>query len=107
MVFISNNIFVVHNLSEKLDFKQMRIASFSEKCVGCRTCEVACAFHHRRTFGRKSSSLSVRRFEREGRFEIVIYEKREGERPACDLCGGEPMPLCVKLCPVGALEAVG
>ncbi|UCE35790.1 MAG: 4Fe-4S binding protein [Deltaproteobacteria bacterium] len=26
---------------------------WTEKCTGCRSCEIACSYHHRRVFSRK------------------------------------------------------
>lgn len=69
-----------------------------DKCTGCRTCEVACAFHHNRSFSREVSSVRVKRKERAGEFDITINESDEGGYPACDLCEGEEGPMCVKFC---------
>ena len=82
----------------------MKITPSLDKCTGCRTCEVACAFHHGKSFGRKNSSIRVRRFERQGRFEISVHEKPEDGGVACDLCANEKVPYCVKFCPMGALR---
>lgn len=57
-----------------------------------------CTFHHKKAFGRKASSVEVKRLERKGEFEIIIHESKENLRPACDLCKGEDIPLCVKFC---------
>ncbi|MBS7648034.1 4Fe-4S binding protein [Candidatus Bathyarchaeota archaeon] len=77
--------------------------TFPEKCTGCRACEIACFFHHKKVFGRKLTSIQVKRFERKGKFEIVIYQKAEGKHQPCDLCAGEKEPLCVKFCSTEAL----
>ncbi|MEM3506233.1 MAG: 4Fe-4S binding protein [Candidatus Bathyarchaeia archaeon] len=81
----------------------MQIMTFPEKCTGCRACEVACSFHHKKVFKRKISSIQIKRFEREGDIEIIIYKKAEDERQPCDLCVGEIEPLCVKFCFTKAL----
>jgi len=84
-----------------------KIIIHQEKCTGCRLCELVCAYHHEKIFSRKISSISVRRLERRGEFEITIYEKGKNGRFACDLCTGEKQPLCVKFCLPGALGVEG
>jgi len=79
----------------------------AEKCCGCRTCEVMCTFHHKKVFGRKASSIQVKRLERKGEFEIIIHETEEDLHLACDLCEGEDEPLCVKFCPTEVITLVG
>ena len=74
-----------------------------QNCSGCRVCEVVCAFHHRKIFSRKISSIHVKRIERKGEFKIMIYQKGEDKHLACDLCDGEKLPLCVKFCSMKAL----
>jgi Fe-S-cluster-containing dehydrogenase component len=63
------------------------------KCVGCRSCEVACSFHHRKRFWPAVSSIEVRRREKTGRFGIVIHTQDEKGRIACDGCG-----FCIDFC---------
>ena len=67
-------------------------------CTGCRSCEVICTYHHTGAFGRKASSIRVKRDEEKGVFDIAIAKNGEY---ACDLCGGDP--LCIKYCAVGAI----
>lgn len=81
----------------------MKLVIHPQNCSGCRVCELVCAFHHKKVFSRKISSIHVRRIERKGEFEITIYQKREGKHLACDLCSGEKLPLCVKFCSMKAL----
>ena len=76
----------------------------TEKCVGCRSCEIACSYHHSKTFSRRIASIEVRRWESEGKFGIVLYQQAEDERMACDGC-----KFCLKYCPEVArdeLEAI-
>ena len=69
-----------------------------ERCYGCRTCELACSFHHQGVFGSKLSSIRVGRPNQTGR----IKWHRDF---SCDSCGAEETPLCVKYCFYGALRA--
>lgn len=84
----------------------------NEKCTGCRACEVACSYHHDEgIFNPRAASLQVCRSEKEGKFFIILYsdmpeEKREGRFP-CDLCEGEPQPLCIKHCRPNAITVDG
>jgi len=49
-----------------------------DKCVGCRTCLVACPFG------------------------AIAYDSDRKEVIKCELCGGDPQ--CVRFCPTGALQ---
>lgn len=77
-----------------------------EKCSGCRVCEVLCSFHHTRAFGRKMSSIIVKREERKGEFRIVITHENAGEngRPSCNFCVDEEEALCVRFCSTDTLD---
>lgn len=86
-----------------IDLKKIELVSYLEKCCGCRICELMCTFHHKGDFGRKASSIEVKRLERKGEFEITIHENEGNLRSACDLCEGEDALLCVKFCPCQAL----
>ena len=81
-----------------------KLKLFPDKCTGCRTCEIACSYHHVMAFNRKISSIEVKRFVEEGLYEPVIYKEAVARRKACDLCEGEEMPLCVKYCAVEAIR---
>ena len=85
----------------------MKLIAFNEKCTGCRVCEVVCAFHHKKVFSRKISSVRVKRIERRGEFEIIIYSVNKDGHLACDLCRGEKEPLCVRFCSTKALTIEG
>ena len=78
-----------------------------EKCTGCRACEIACSYHHGKTFNPRLASLHVHRVEKEGEISIILYKdltKKEREkRFPCDGCVEEPEPLCIKYCIPGAL----
>lgn len=67
-------------------------------CGGCRTCEMACGFHHRGEFNPEVASLQiVDRKDRPGYYVWIAAESSE-RRMACDLCKGLDMPLCVEYC---------
>ena len=80
------------------------LVCYSEHCMGCRSCEIACSYHHTRSFSRRGSSIHVRRWERKGGFEIKINREEGRKQPSCDLCMGEPAPLCVRFCVPKALK---
>lgn len=62
-----------------------------EKCIGCRTCELACSFGHFGEFNPKLANVKV--------FE---YEKAAVAIPVmCPQCED---PACEKVCPVTAIK---
>jgi len=69
------------------------------KCTGCRTCEIACSYHHKKIFSPAISSIEVGRAGQEGKFAIVLYEQQENGHIACDRCG-----FCLQYCPVTARD---
>ena len=71
----------------------------AEACYGCRTCELACSFHHKRVFSPELSSVKVTRNHRNGEIGWSIDS-------TCDSCAGESHPLCVAYCIYGALKEV-
>jgi Fe-S-cluster-containing dehydrogenase component len=79
----------------------------NEKCTGCRACEFACSYHHRKVFNPRLSSLHIHRNEREGTISIITWnhltKEEKKQRLPCDRCLGEPEPLCVKYCVTGAI----
>ena len=67
-------------------------------CGGCRTCEMACSFHHRGEFIPAASSLKI--LEKKGEPGYIVLLKEEGDSSsfACDGCEGIDIPLCVEYC---------
>lgn len=65
----------------------------TEKCLGCRTCEIACSYHHRQIFSRKIASIEVLRWESEGKFGIRLFREDKDGHMACDGCN-----FCLKYC---------
>jgi carbon-monoxide dehydrogenase iron sulfur subunit len=79
------------------EVKALRIIWDASACDGCRICELACSFHHNKVFSPEVSDIKVIRNNRTADFKWFIG-------PGCDLCEGEPQPLCVKYCPDEALK---
>jgi Fe-S-cluster-containing hydrogenase component 2 len=67
-------------------------------CGGCRTCEMACAFHHRGEFVPTVSSLVIVDKENAPGCDVVIVDGPDDQRVACDGCENLEIPLCVEHC---------
>lgn len=67
-------------------------------CGGCRTCEMACSYHHTGEFMPSVSSLIVVEKEDGKGCMIELLERKVGERFACDGCEGLDDPLCIEWC---------
>jgi Fe-S-cluster-containing hydrogenase component 2 len=67
-------------------------------CGACRTCEIACSFHHTGEF--KPSISSIRILSKEDGLgnRVMIIEENDGQNKACDGCDGLEVPLCVEYC---------
>ena len=65
-----------------------------EKCVGCRTCEVACSLKNTKTVNPTRSRIRVIRYEKQGEFHNFIPM-------VCQQCS---TPLCMDACPVKAIN---
>jgi carbon-monoxide dehydrogenase iron sulfur subunit len=76
---------------------------YPELCTGCRSCEIACSYHHTKSFSRKKSSIHINRLERKGEFEIIFNWRKTTDHPTCDMCRNEETPLCAKFCAPGAI----
>ena len=75
----------------------MGIIRNAESCYGCRTCELACSYHHKKVFSPELSSIKVTRNHRTGE----IGWKMDA---TCDYCTKESGPQCVLYCIYGALK---
>jgi Fe-S-cluster-containing dehydrogenase component len=71
----------------------------AKKCNGCRTCELACSFHHTKTFDPIKSSIDVCRNDGEGTVEVSLIA-------SCDGCPEEDAPFCVRFCSSGCLRLI-
>ena len=67
-------------------------------CGGCRTCELACSFHHKQTFMPSLSSLKVLDKVEGPGYRVSLVAEKHGERMACDGCKGLDVPLCLEYC---------
>lgn len=78
-----------------------------DDCGGCRTCEMACGFHHTGAFNPSHSSLHVidRTDEKPG-FLVEIVTCSGGEIPTCDGCKGMDQAHCVYYCHKGEKLAI-
>jgi len=65
-----------------------------EKCVGCRTCEVACSLKNTGAVNPTRSRIRVIRYEKQGEFHNFIPM-------VCQQCS---TPLCMEACPVNAIS---
>lgn len=75
----------------------MKIIRDSKLCYSCKSCQLACSFHHTNSFWPDRSSISVFRNPTNSKIEWAINS-------TCDLCIGEESPLCVEFCPYNALK---
>jgi Fe-S-cluster-containing hydrogenase component 2 len=67
-----------------------------ERCTGCRSCEVACSFHHIKAFDPKHSSIQINVDKNTWAISLTIYS-------TCDHCVNEEKPLCEHFCTSGVL----
>lgn len=67
-------------------------------CGGCRTCEMACSFHHTGKFMPSVSSLVIVDKEDGPGCEVMLIRESDGTRMACDGCDGLDVPLCMDYC---------
>jgi len=70
----------------------------TERCCGCRTCEMACSYHHKGVFETSISSIKILDTKDKLGFAISLVGGDNGGRIACDLCMGLSEPFCVKYC---------
>ena len=67
-------------------------------CGGCRTCELACSYHHTGEFTPAVSSLKVGEKKDGPGYFISLKEEGDPEGFPCDGCEGLDIPLCVEYC---------
>jgi Fe-S-cluster-containing hydrogenase component 2 len=68
-------------------------------CGGCRTCEIACSYHHTGEFKPSVSSIKIldKKDESPGRL-VLLVEEDDGQSIPCDGCQGLEEPLCIEAC---------
>ena len=69
-----------------------------DTCGGCRTCEIACSFHHSGEFNPSISSIKILDKEGEAGYSVLLLEEDSAEGRACDGCQGLEEPLCMEYC---------
>lgn len=67
-------------------------------CGGCRTCELACSFHHRGGFVPAASSLKILENDDGPGYLVLLKEVADKDSPACDDCAGLDISLCLDYC---------
>ncbi|NEZ46164.1 4Fe-4S dicluster domain-containing protein [Clostridium niameyense] len=71
----------------------------AKKCIGCRTCEVACVVSHAGESMFQLKDSDIKFFPK-----LTVMKNKTVSAPVqCRQCGN---PLCMKACPVGAIEIV-
>lgn len=69
-----------------------------ENCGGCRTCEIACSFHHTGEFKPSISSIKILDKKTGDGYYIFLAESDQGEVKACDGCQNLKEPMCLEPC---------
>lgn len=67
------------------------------ECGGCRTCEMACSFHHKGNFSPVNSCLKILDRDDKKGFDVLIINK-DNNNLVCDGCPELDTPLCVQFC---------
>ena len=67
-------------------------------CGACKTCEIACSFHHTGEFKPSVSSIKIVSKRCDAGFHVVLIEKDDGELKGCDFCSGLDVPMCMEYC---------
>jgi len=67
-------------------------------CGACRTCEIACSFHHTGEFKPSVSSIKIAERKDGQGCTIQLLNEDDGSRKACDACQGLEEPLCIQYC---------
>jgi len=67
-------------------------------CGGCRTCEIACSFHHTNEFQPSVSSIKILNSEKKQGYAVSLADEGDGMTMACDGCRGLDVPLCIQYC---------
>lgn len=76
-----------------------KLVSGTERCCGCRTCELACSYHHRKVFQPSISSIEIKSIPKPFGFTATLYKESAEGHMGCDFCKGLDIPVCVQFCP--------
>ena len=71
----------------------------TENCGGCRSCELACSFHHRKVFQPGIASIEIKATPHPFGFIATLYRQSMEGHMACDRCRGLSVPMCIQFCP--------
>ncbi|MBD1577625.1 4Fe-4S dicluster domain-containing protein [Vibrio sp. S11_S32] len=75
------------------------IKVIQERCIGCKTCVVACPYG--------AMTVVTNTVEKESESSLFKSEKQTSQALKCDLCAhSEAGPACVRVCPTNALRLV-
>ena len=77
-----------------------KIVIETEHCAGCRTCELACSYHHKKVFSPSISSIEITDRLPKPSCAVSFYLTNTDGHLACDICEGEDEPLCLKYCSI-------
>ena len=67
-------------------------------CGGCRTCELACSFHHTGEYNLANASFKIV-VAKNGDGHDVVFPEPPGEQMfQCDGCVGFDTPYCMSVC---------
>jgi len=67
-------------------------------CGACRTCEIACSYHHTGLFRPSVSSLKILDKEKGPGHSVLLIGEDDGQSKPCDGCKGMEEPLCMEVC---------
>jgi Fe-S-cluster-containing dehydrogenase component len=67
-------------------------------CGACRTCEIACSFHHTGEFRPSVSSIKILDKANGQGHSVQLYEEDNNDSFVCDGCAGFQEPFCVQQC---------
>ena len=70
----------------------------TKNCTGCRACEIACSFHHKRAFSQSLSSIQIQELPERKGFNLSFFLKPNESHIPCDSCAKLEIPFCVKYC---------
>ena len=67
-------------------------------CGACRTCEIACSYHHTGEFVPSLSSIKIYEKESGEGYIVELLEEDHDRGKGCDGCVNLKEPLCMEVC---------